>query len=173
VTLATMGDAAYATNLDGTSFDIVAGYYGGPDAYHTWPAVDWERFPGYRLPIWVGGTNGAGEGETAWRALHDLGVPKGAVTALDMETRQDRTYVDLFGSTVMGAGYKVWVYGSASTVGANPPLNGYWVASYGISMTEVERLLTHPHTRAVQYASGPLYDRSLVKQWTEGEMWHG
>ena len=30
----TMGDAAFVENLDGTSFGVGAGYYGGPNAYH-------------------------------------------------------------------------------------------------------------------------------------------
>src|SRR5215831_18161006 len=133
MTYATMGDAAFAANLDGTSFDIVAGYYGGPNAFHRWPVADWDRFPGYRLPIWVGGQNGLGEGSQAVASLEALRVPHGSVTVLDMEGRKDITYVNSFGHTVREGGYKVWVYGSASTIGLNPPLNGYWVADYGIN----------------------------------------
>jgi hypothetical protein len=33
--------------------------------------------------------------------------------------------------------------------------------------------MTQGHVRAVQYSSNAGWDSSLVKQWTEGEMWHG
>ena len=179
MTYATMGDAAFAANLDGTSFDIVAGYYGGPNAFHRWPVADWDRFPGYRLPIWVGGQNGLGEGSQAVASLEALRVPHGCVTVLDMEGRKDITYVQAFGQVLHDGGYKTWVYGSDSTIGLNPPLNGYWVADYGtnprvgLDQAQIDDLMAHPHTRAVQYREGPFYDYSQVKPWTEGEMWHG
>jgi len=174
-----MGDAAFAANLDGTSFDIAAGYYGGPNALHRWPARDWDRFPGYRLPIWVGGQAGPAEGGRAVAALEALRVPRDSFTVLDMETRVDVQYVENFGQAVQDGGYRVWVYGSAATVGSNPPLNGYWIADYGpdprtgLDQAQIDALLQHPHCRAVQYRTGPFYDYSQVKEWTEGGMWHG
>ena len=168
-----MGDAAFAANLDGTSFDIAAGYYGGPNALHRWPARDWDRFPGYRLPIWVGGQAGPAEGGQAVAALEALRVPRDSFTVLDMETRVDVLYVENFGRAVQDGGYRVWVYGSYSTVGLNPPLNGYWIADYTDSQPVIDHLLALPHVRAVQYANLPGFDKSWVKAWTEGEMWHG
>ena len=174
MTYVRMADAAFAANIP-PGFDIAGGYYGGPNAYHVWPRADWGRFPEFRLPIWVGGQNGSDEGEQAWRELHDLGVPKGCVAVLDMEDRHDVTYVEAFGAVLAAAGYKTWVYGSASTVGAMPQLNGYWTADYTGDMATIDRLLQHPGVRAVQWAPNvpPGYDVSLVKAWTEGEMWHG
>ena len=175
MTFELMADAAYAATIP-PGYAAAAGYYGGPDAYHVWPAGDWGRFPGFRLPIWVGGTAGGEEGSVAVVDLHALGVPDGSLTVIDMEIRNSNTdvaYVQEFGAQLQHAGYKVWVYGSASTVFRLPPLNGYWVASYGISMAEIERLMGLGHVRAVQYANHPGFDASLVKAWTAGEMWHG
>lgn len=178
LTLAKMADAAFAQDIQ-PGFEIAAGYYGGPGAFHVWPASDWGRFPGYRLPIWVpsqGNKDGAADGEQAWKALSDLGVPFGSYIVLDMETMRDRTYVTRFGMALNpGQGYRTWVYGSRSTVFGNPPLNGYWVADYGISTQQGRALLETAHVRAWQYAANlaPGYDASLVKEWTEGGMWHG
>jgi hypothetical protein len=170
--LTRFADAAYAGNIP-PGFAGVFGYYGGPRAFHAWPATDWALFPGYKCPIWVGGQDGPGEGLSAVEKLHQLGVPAGSITVLDMETRKDVTYVEHFGAELTKAGYRVWVYGSAATVGQNPPLSGYWVASYGISYGQTLALLAEPHVRAVQDQADvtPGYDVSLVKQWTEGEMW--
>ena len=170
-----MADAAYAANIP-PGFQIIAGYYGGPGAYHVWPASDWSRFPGHKLPIWVAaqGTKiGSEDGHVAVAALRALGVPPGAFTALDMEIMQDVTYTEAFGTVLQDAGYRVWVYGSASTVFTNPPLNGYWVADYTANMAAVDSLLQVSHVRAVQFSPDdpPGYDISLVKQWTEGGMW--
>ena len=172
MTYVRMADAAYAANIP-PGFDIAGGYYGGPNAYHVWPASDWGRFPGYRLPIWVGGSDGGAEGLQAGQVLRRLGVPDGCVAVLDMETREDAAYVEAFGIGVESFGYKTWVYGSASTVFRNPPLNGYWVADYTSDVRVIDGLLQHPGVRAVQFAAVGPYDASLVKQWTEGEMWHG
>lgn len=172
MTYARMADAAYASNIP-PGFEIVAGYYGGPEEFRQWPAADWERFPGWKLPIWVGGLSGATEGRQAVTALQLLNVPPGSLTVLDMETRQDHTYVAAFGETLQQAGYKVWTYGSLSTVYGNPQLNGYWVADYTSDMRAIDAALQTSGVRAVQYAADqpPGYDASLVKPWTEGEMW--
>lgn len=174
--LAHFGDAAFAANLDGTSFDGVFGYLRAPNDLHTWTADDWKRFPGWKVPIWVGGQDGPGEGRAAVTQLQALGVPKGCIIVLDMEGRKDDLYVMRFGRVVQAAGYLAWVYGSASTDRLNPPLNGYWLAEYGpggapLSTAQVMALLELPHVRGVQYASNRLYDSSLIKKWTEGEMW--
>jgi hypothetical protein len=165
-------DAAYASNIP-PGFAGVFGYYGGPNVDHTWTGHEWRLFPGLKCPIWVGGEDGQGEGVVAVEALRVLAVPTGSITVLDMETRVDRTYVEHFGAELAHAGYRVWVYGSLDTVFGNPPLNGYHVASYGITYSQALALLSQPHVRAVQDRADvtPGYDDDLVKQWTEGEMW--
>jgi hypothetical protein len=161
-----MGDAAYANNLDGTNFDVVAGYLGGPNAYHTWAAQDWAGIPGPKLPIWVAGYDGAGEGRAALVSLEGLGITSGII-ALDLENRIDRTYVDNFGRIVQSK-FKVWVYGSANSVFQNPSLNGYWVADYaGIGPF----MYNGQSVRATQYAAGPKYDFSLVREWVVSSLW--
>lgn len=177
LTLAKMADAAFAQEIQ-PGFEIGAGYYGGPGAFHVWSPSDWARFPGYRLPIWVpstGAKNGDIDGGQAVIALQALKVPPGSFTVVDMELMRDRTYLEKFGARLHDAGYRTWVYGSRSTVFTNPPLNGYWVADYGITTAEGTGLLETAHVRAWQYAANlaPGYDASLVKQWTEGGMWHG
>ena len=159
-----MRDAAFAADITEPWGGAVAGYYGGPDAYNVWSHADWKRFPNNRkLPIWVAGLDGTGEGHDAVAALRDLGVPERSYTAVDMETRVDRTYLDNFGAVLNAAGYKVWVYGSASTVFSNPRLNGYWVADYaGIGPF----MYNHSGVRATQYAPGEYYDSSSIKDWT-------
>jgi Domain of unknown function (DUF1906) len=169
---ARMADAAYAVNIP-PGFPIVAGYYGGPEEFHQWSLSDWRLFPGWKLPIWVGGLGGASEGASAVTALRKLGVPPGSITVLDMEARKDVTYVEAFGAELHNAGYKTWVYGSAAFVFGNPPLNGYWVADYTSNIATIDALLQHPSVRAVQWAPDGPYDASLVKRWTEGEMWSG
>ena len=170
-----MADAAFAANIP-PGFDIAAGYIGGPLALNIWTPQDWARFPGYRLPIWQtmdGPKSGVSDGGAAVKALRALRVPEGCITALALETSRDVTYVESYGGILHAAGYRTWVCGAASTVGGNPPLNGYWVEDFTSDMGLVHHLLVQPHVRAVQYATTPGYDSSLVKAWTEGEMWHG
>ena len=159
-----MRDAAFASNIGKPWGRAVAGYYGGPNAFHVWAPGDWSLCSGNRkLPIWVGGLDGKGEGEEAVSALRALRVPRQSYTAIDMEERVDRTYIDNFGAVLQAAGYRVWVYGAASTVFGNPGLNGYWVADYaGIGPF----MYNHSGVRATQYATGPNYDSSTVKDWT-------
>ncbi len=159
-----MRDAAFATNINESWPGAIGGYYGGPNAYNVWSPGDWKRFSSNRkLPIWVGGTDGADEGKTAIAALRALGVPKHVYTVIDMENRVDRTYVEHFGQTLQAAGYKVFVYGSASSVFSNPGINGYWVADYAGTGPF---MYDHPHVRATQYATRPEYDSSTVQDWT-------
>lgn len=164
-----MADAAFAQNIP-PGFQVAAGYYGGPNAYHVWAEADWQRFPGYKLPIWVGGYGGRDEGLSAVNALRELGVPKGSLTVIDVETRVDKSYVLAFGAELQAAGYFVWVYGSANTVDQNPQLNGYWIADYSINPLPI---IQQVGVRAVQWAAdlAPGYDASLVKQWTTAYMW--
>jgi hypothetical protein len=161
-------DAAFAGNIDTADWHrAVAGYYGGPGAFHVWSKADWDRFPRHRkLPIWVaaqGDKNGTEDGKAAVEALRALKVPPRAYTALDLETMVDKTYVEHFGDVLADAGYKTWVYGSASSVFQNPVLDGFWVASYmGIGPF----MVSHEHVRATQYQPGEQFDSSTVHRWT-------
>jgi hypothetical protein len=159
-----MRDAAFAVNISTSWTGAVAGYYGGPNAFNVWAPGDWRLFSGNRkLPIWVAGLDGPGEGASAVSALRALRVPGNSYTAVDMEGRVDETYVTNFGNVLSAAGYKVWVYGSASTLFSNPGLNGYWVADYaGIGPF----MFSHAGVRATQYAPGNAYDSSTVKDFT-------
>jgi hypothetical protein len=167
---ASMGDAAFPQGLDGTAFDAVGGYFPAANAVHGWTRGDWGRIPGPKLPIWVanfGQKNGLRDAEQTLADAQDIGMHKGIV-ALDMETSVDKTYVAAYGSVMQHHGYKVWVYGSASTVFDMPQLNGYWVADYaGIG----EFMYRHPGTRATQWTDGPKYDSSTVKRWVLSEFW--
>src|SRR5262249_12964498 len=168
-----MRDSAFATNIDQSWTGAVGGYYGGPRAFNVWSPGGWKRFPSNReLPIWVAGLDRPREAKTAIGALHALGVPRHVYTAVDMESRVDKTYVTHFGETLQAAGYKVFVYGSVSSVFSNPDLNGYWVADYaGIGPF----MYDHRHVRATQYATGPNYGSSTVRDWTYdfGTWWVG
>lgn len=167
-----MRDGAFPGGMNGYR-RAVAGYYGGPEAYHVWAPGDWDAFRGVRkLPIWVAGNDGVGEAHSAIEELWALGVPKGVYTAVDFETRVDATYLNAFGRRLNAAGYKVWVYGSASTVFSNPQLQGYWVADYagiGPFMYRYPGRLI----RATQYTDGPAFDSSTVKAYTyyRGSWW--
>ena len=178
LTLAKMADAAFAREIQ-PGFEIAAGYYGGAGAFRIWPRAEWDLFPGYRLPIYVpspGNKNGTIDGREAVAELQALKVPPDSYTAVDMETLKDRTYVTNFAATLHDeGGYRLWDYGSESTVFSNPPANGWWVAAYSLTMAQGLHLLESPHVRAWQHTANiaPGYDASLVKEWTEGGMWHG
>ena len=166
-----MRDSAFAANINPSWHGAVGGYYGGPNAFNVWAHGEWKRFHRNRkLPIWVGGQDGPGEAMKAIEALRALGVPSHVYTALDMEDRVDDLYVNNFGHALQAAGYKVWVYGQASSVFGNPRLNGYWVADFA---DKGPFMYDHRHVRATQYATGPNYDSSTVRDWTfnSGTWW--
>lgn len=167
-------DAAYASNIGSGFGGVVAGYIGGPLAYHVWQEADWLPFKDNpKVPIWVCGFNGTDEGTGCVAALQKLGVKPGCVVVADMETRVDETYLLAFWEVLNRAGYLVIVYGSRSTVFNNPQLNGYWVADF----TGVEHMANTPAgdtmgVRGTQWTSGPDYDTSSWKAWTtQREMW--
>src|SRR5581483_6171107 len=100
---------------------------------HIWTRADVARIPdGVRkYPVFVGtpaiGEKGEPvvEGFECLEALYRLGAPKGTVVGLDFETAVNPAYVTSFGRVLHWGGYRVWVYGSLSTVTKNPPLDGY------------------------------------------------
>jgi len=170
-----MGDAALPSGLNGTSFPAVAGYFGGPNAYNVWSKTQFRSFRGLKLPIWVSGFDGKGEGIDAVAALKTLGVPPqthgdGTFTAVDMETRRDRTYLANYTAVLNSAGYRVLDYGSLNDVFHDLKLNGYWVADY-TDLSTAEDVLAQEGVRAVQFKTGKDYDVSLVKDWVARFLW--
>lgn len=160
-------DSAYAADLKGWS-GAVCGYLPAQRAYHVWSPADWAMFLGNRkLPIWVAGLNGEDEAVTALHALFSLRVPRGTFVAADMEGRKDRTYLTRFGAVMAWAGYHTLVYGSASTVFGNPPLDGYWVADW----TGQAHLYPADDVAGTQYASLPAYDESVFLASVADQFW--
>jgi hypothetical protein len=161
-----MADASNPTNPIPPNCKIVAGYIGGRTP-HIWTLHDWNKFPGMRrLPIWVyTGAGGYNDGFACLQALYSLGIPRGSRVVLDMETLNgpgNRSAVLQFWAILRYFGYKVWVYGSASTVLTLPAANGYWIADW----TFVRHMFVAPNVRATQWtdkANG--WDLSTVKGW--------
>jgi hypothetical protein len=158
-----MADAAFPGQVpDGA--DIVAGYIGG-DATHVWSDADWAACRHVRkVPIFVRSQRGNGEddGFAALQRLYQLGVPKGATVAYDLETLVYGAMVTAFWNVLRHHGYYVWVYGSADFIFGNPPCSGYWVAEY------TGQPFMYPHSRvaATQYEAGEAgWDWSEVKGW--------
>lgn len=160
-----MFDASTPPASAPAGYKAVAGYIGG-DTPHVWTAEEWARFDGLKkLPIWVTSNPGATAGVKndafmALEQLYELGVPKGAAVALDFETAVDQYYAATFQNVLGWAGFKMWLYGSASTLFQNVGFN-YWVADY----TGNPFIYNHSGVRATQYESGQAYDSSLIKQW--------
>lgn len=162
-------DAAYPANLRGST-GVILGYLVAPNALNGWTATEWGWFEAnYKIPIWVGGMAGEAEGWGCLQQLYALGVPSGKGIILDLETRIDKTYVNAFGSVLQWAGFKVWPYGSASTLFQNPQLNGYAVAD----PTGVPHMYPHPGVRITQYAFNGSTDSDAVKDWLiqDAEVW--
>jgi hypothetical protein len=166
---ATMGDAAFADNLDGTDFDAVGGYLQSPQAFHPWSEQDFFNVPGPKLPIYVAGMNGKNDAERVLPQCQSLGIEfhKGIYIAYDMEGRVDKTCVASFGAIMQHYGFKVLVYGSAFSVFDNPQLNGYWVADF----VQRRMMYSHPGVRMTQCIEGELVDQSTVKRWTLPHFW--
>lgn len=155
-----MYDAAYPP-AHPPAYPVVAGYLGG-DTPHVWTLAEWSHQPArFRLPIWVRSNPGQVDPHTdavhALAAAHLLGVPHGSTIALDFETAIDAAYVKTFDQVLGDAGYKVMLYGSASSVRHNPqPSGGYWVANW----TGTPHLETG--AVATQWTNGSGYDSSLI-----------
>ena len=155
-----MYDAAYPP-AHPPAWPVAAGYLGG-NTPHVWSLVEWQHQPArYRLPIWVrsnpDAVNDAADAAAAAKAAKALGVPHGATIALDFETTVNAPYVQTFDETLKAAGYRVMLYGSASSVRHNPePSGGYWVANWtGTAHMDAG-------AAATQWTNGTGYDSSLI-----------
>ena len=167
-----MRDAADPGGLHGWG-GRVAGYLPGGDQFRAWSPAEWAQFGKQpKLPIFVRVNPAHPEDDACnvLRSLHLLGVPagRGIWTALDLETVKAPGYVGAYGQALHWAGFKVAVYGSASTVFGNPPLDGYWVADYaGIGPF----MYDDPEAVMTQYASGAAYDSSTVRIAVQADRW--
>lgn len=131
-------DAAFPPATPPPDCQAVLGYLGG-NTPHAWELGEWRRFGKLlQAGIWVAdlSASAVGQGKTAGAAAAALGwTPRRQATSrriifLDMETWQNKSFVTDFAHEVFISGYETSVYGSASTVGGNPPLRGYWLADW-------------------------------------------
>jgi len=159
----TMYDAAYPPTPP--NVDVVAGYIGG-NTPHIWTDTEWAASgKRWRLPIFTRSHDGDPKADAAFCVawLRDHKVPKGVTLALDFETRVDGTYLNTFDAGVVGAGWKVMVYGSLTYVIKNPePSSGYWAAHW----TNVPHICGAAGVVATQWGGDVIlnkpYDLNLV-----------
>lgn len=162
--IAKMTDASTPPSSRPEGAEIVAGYIGG-DTPHVWTEHEWHAFGRVKkLPVFVrsGPGNGTSDAFAALQQMYRLGVPKGTTVAYDLETQVQGAMVTGFRNALRWAGYRVWIYGSASSVFGNPPCDGYWVADY------TGQAFMYPHSKVVatQYeANHNGWDWSEVKDW--------
>jgi hypothetical protein len=157
--------------------DTVQGYVGErvpirTPTPHIWTAADWWRFRGFhKYPMFVA-TVAVGmpsdpvtEAFECLENLYQIGLPAGKVVGLDMEETADARYCEEFYGVLHRFGYRVWVYGSISTIFGNPPLDGYDVADW----TGTQHYAGHAKVRATQYAdaaqSGIGADLRVIRPW--------
>jgi hypothetical protein len=146
----------------------IAGAPGEPDTPHIWTYEEWRRFPKLKkLPIFTrsdpASAHPHADAFNALRALFGLGVPRGSDVGWDLETAVNADYLRAVCQVMHWAGYRVWPYGSASTVFGNPACDGYWVADW----TGVPHMHDHAEVRATQWKGGPglAYDSSVIHWW--------
>ena len=172
-----MRDAAFAGNIRNWN-GIVGGYlHTAGQAFHAWPVADWNKFPkNKKLPILMQKRPGSAdraeiEGFQVLHELYDLHVPNGTAIVLDLETAVNPPYTKRFGDVMHHFGYRVFVYGSSSTLFKNPPLDGYWVAA------PLASRLAYMHSAdnvvATQYSLdvAPGIDRSTVRWRVQMQKW--
>lgn len=133
---------------------------GGLLATHVWTEQEWQaQTARWRLPIFVPNTAvpPRQQAKACVQALNDLGVPAGKVYSLDLETAIAPDWVRQFADITHHAGWNCMVYGSPSTLFANPPRTGYWVAD----PTGSPHTYEYPLVRGTQYAWLTAWDLSL------------
>lgn len=148
---------------------------------HIWTKDDVNGLPKGigKYPMFVGtpaiGKTGDAvtEAMECLEALYQIGCPLNRIVGLDMETAVNGAYVRTFGQVVNHYKMYVLVYGSAGTVFANPPLNGYDVAHW----TGQDHHYPHAQEHATQWANarqlGTSYDARSIRWWTyRHRIWH-
>jgi len=157
--------------------DTVQGYIGErvpirTPTPHIWTKAQWSDFTGKKkYPMFVGTPAVGNAGDPVTEAfecmenLYQIGCSPGFVVGLDMETAVSPSYVTSFYNVLHAFGYRVWVYGSASSVFKNPVCNGYDVADW----TNTPHYAAGSSVRATQYAnaamSGIGADLRIIRPW--------
>lgn len=172
-----MFDAAFPPAQAPPGFHAVAGYIGGVTP-HVWTGAEWSRFSHlHRLPIFVPGQAIGGHDSAPVDAglimerIYDLKIPRGAPIVLDMETHADKPFDIEVADHLHFFGYKVWIYGSRTTIINNPPCDGEWVADY----THVPHMVPGANVKATQWTdamAGKPFDQSLVRWLAFETFWH-
>lgn len=157
-----MWDASDPTFEPPKWLKAVSGYIGG-DTPHVWTRQQWASMGDRKkLPIWVRDKSGnANAWNDAWailQALYTLGVPKLSAVVLDLELLVDPAYVLGVHRIIHDFGYKLWPYGSTSTLFQNPACDGYFPAT----LDGIAQLVRHPNVVATQYVDRGQEDTSLV-----------
>jgi hypothetical protein len=134
--------------------------YTGGAADHVWTDEEINAQGNrLRLPVWCYGRDreGAADGEAfaAWLHAHD--VPKHSAVMLDMETLVDTGYVNSFYEETYN--WALALYGSVSTVFANPETDGWFPADW----TGHPHLFAHEDVIGTQFAAAQL--RQTVGPW--------
>src|SRR6185437_3571021 len=131
-------------------------FYIGGDTPHVWTSSQIHNPTNeYRLPIWVYKNNdGKTDANEAIAFCRKIGMPRGRLICLDMETHVDPDYSKAFHDTVVSAGYVYVVYESESVqgnfVGANPRWGADWtnavhiVANDWATQYADSKMLGHP-----------------------------
>lgn len=163
-----MFDASVPPMIPPAGYSAVAGYIGG-DTPHVWTQAEWRRFKNLaKLPIFVRSNPGGSmdDAMAALERLYEIGCPPGSFVVWDMEISVQPHYLASVNRIMEFFGYKVLVYGSASTVFRNPKLSGYFVADYaGIGP------FMFKGARLTQYANGTVYDSSALRWWLYRHLW--
>jgi Domain of unknown function (DUF1906) len=141
-------------------YDVAGGYLGG-DTPHAWSREQWDAQDArWRCPFWVPWPSVDPRQQAAdiVTALRNLQAPVGTIYFLDVEALNDTAIINAIANDVHASGYLTGVYGSESTVFANPPRSGYLVALWD----GLNTLYEHPHAVGKQYR-GNVIDKSGVK----------
>lgn len=147
---------------------IVFGYIGG-DTPHVWTPDEWKRYGKRRkVPIFVPKI-AVGQTSDAWLDcqgllidLFKLRVPKGNPVVFDMEGKSDNAYLNQCHKILSWYGYRLWVYGSESTVFDNPVCDGYFVAAWRGTKPFIAK---GNGVVATQWKSLKEYDLDAVRFW--------
>jgi hypothetical protein len=140
-----------------TGYDVAGGYLGGMTP-HEWSPAQWAaQGARWRAPFWTPdpGSDPKAQAADIVDLMRELKAPAWSIVWLDMETTINPGLVNGIANEVVAGGFLTGVYGSESTVFANPPRSGYMVALWD----GVVSLYEHPHAIAKQYR-GNVTDKS-------------
>jgi hypothetical protein len=160
-------------------------YAGGSSATHAWDAAELARVEHLpRLPVWVPtpGTDdpvASARGFLAWLQAH--GVPSildaphrpvHVLTDLETGTLPDPKWVNAYCDVLAAAGYWNLLYGSLSTILAQPRRSGYVTADW----TGQPHLTQHAGVRGTQFRNdvrvpGGTIDLSVLDALVADQLW--